>query len=184
MLIYLKGSQMSTYQMFLAKSYSFKAGIQFSELTTIKDITDKVKNDELTIYYYWKPIFNLITPDTLASKYYWQRPLVIYLNDIKIPYKPRATTVGANEVCTICYEQMSKSPSKKLPCGHIFHGNCIESWFFRDLRLYWDKFTCPYCRMNLFDWFFFKYYKANFILYCEKKILSKNKQLIKSTWDE
>ena len=31
---------------------------------------------------------------------------------------------------------------KKLPCNHIFHTNCLRSWFQR-------QHTCPTCRLDV-----------------------------------
>ncbi|KAG8795579.1 E3 ubiquitin-protein ligase hrd1, partial [Serendipita sp. 399] len=36
----------------------------------------------------------------------------------------------------------SNGPPKRLPCGHIFHLNCLRSWFERQL-------TCPTCRRKV-----------------------------------
>ncbi len=47
---------------------------------------------------------------------------------------------NSDNVCIICREEMIASPStKKLPCNHIFHKNCLRSWFQRQQ-------TCPTCR--------------------------------------
>lgn len=37
---------------------------------------------------------------------------------------------NTDNVCIICREEMSPTPgsTKKLPCGHIFHRNCLRSW--------------------------------------------------------
>ncbi|KAI1723942.1 ring finger domain-containing protein [Ditylenchus destructor] len=45
--------------------------------------------------------------------------------------------------CIICREEMTvESGAKKLPCNHIFHPNCLRSWFQRQQ-------TCPTCRMDV-----------------------------------
>ena len=38
---------------------------------------------------------------------------------------------NTDNVCIICREEMSPTPgsTKKLPCGHIFHRNCLRSWW-------------------------------------------------------
>ena len=46
-----------------------------------------------------------------------------------------------DNVCIICREDMTTS-CKKLPCTHIFHTNCLRSWFQRQQ-------TCPTCRMDV-----------------------------------
>ncbi len=56
----------------------------------------------------------------------------------------------SDTICIICREEMS-SPNgindtnqqiKKLPCDHIFHKNCLRSWFQRQQ-------TCPTCRTSI-----------------------------------
>ena len=63
---------------------------------------------------------------------------------------------SADNVCIICREEMQAAPAaaparvppnsgaraKKLPCGHIFHINCLRSWFQRQQ-------TCPTCRIDV-----------------------------------
>uniref|UniRef100_A0A914XSC5 E3 ubiquitin-protein ligase hrd-1 n=1 Tax=Panagrolaimus superbus TaxID=310955 RepID=A0A914XSC5_9BILA len=45
--------------------------------------------------------------------------------------------------CIICREEMTvESGAKKLPCNHIFHPNCLRSWFQRQQ-------TCPTCRTDI-----------------------------------
>ncbi|XP_002740241.1 E3 ubiquitin-protein ligase synoviolin B-like, partial [Saccoglossus kowalevskii] len=53
---------------------------------------------------------------------------------------PEELSSGDN-VCIICREEMV-SACKKLPCGHIFHTNCLRSWFQRQQ-------SCPTCRMDI-----------------------------------
>ena len=48
---------------------------------------------------------------------------------------------AVNNVCIICREEMV-SRCKKLPCNHIFHTTCLQSWFQRQQ-------TCPTCRMDI-----------------------------------
>jgi len=47
-----------------------------------------------------------------------------------------------DNVCIICREEMVAPSAKKLPCGHIFHRNCLRSWFQRQQ-------TCPTCRLDV-----------------------------------
>ncbi|XP_070578843.1 E3 ubiquitin-protein ligase synoviolin B-like [Ptychodera flava] len=57
---------------------------------------------------------------------------------------PDATTeelTTGDNVCIICREEMVTG-CKKLPCNHIFHTNCLRSWFQRQQ-------TCPTCRMDI-----------------------------------
>lgn len=48
---------------------------------------------------------------------------------------------SGDNVCIICREEMLQG-CKKLPCNHIFHTNCLRSWFQRQQ-------TCPTCRMDV-----------------------------------
>jgi len=47
-----------------------------------------------------------------------------------------------DNICIICREEMVAASTKKLPCNHIFHGNCLRSWFQRQQ-------TCPTCRLDV-----------------------------------
>uniref|UniRef100_A0A183BTK3 E3 ubiquitin-protein ligase hrd-1 n=1 Tax=Globodera pallida TaxID=36090 RepID=A0A183BTK3_GLOPA len=59
---------------------------------------------------------------------------------------PLATAQDLTEndnTCIICREEMTvESGAKKLPCNHIFHPNCLRSWFQRQQ-------TCPTCRTDV-----------------------------------
>ena len=47
------------------------------------------------------------------------------------------------ETCTICRENFeNNSIVRKLNCNHIFHLNCIDTWFESNIR-------CPVCRNDL-----------------------------------
>ncbi|RNA27145.1 E3 ubiquitin- ligase synoviolin isoform X2 [Brachionus plicatilis] len=53
----------------------------------------------------------------------------------------------SDTICIICREEMAnpnEGPQqiKKLPCDHIFHKNCLRSWFQRQQ-------TCPTCRTSI-----------------------------------
>ncbi|TPX52607.1 hypothetical protein SeMB42_g01282 [Synchytrium endobioticum] len=41
--------------------------------------------------------------------------------------------------CAICLDTIAEG--KRLPCGHIFHKNCLEGWFE-------EHRSCPYCRRS------------------------------------
>ncbi|CAH0559368.1 unnamed protein product [Brassicogethes aeneus] len=43
-----------------------------------------------------------------------------------------------NKNCSICLDFLARD-FKNLPCGHVFHTRCIESWFR-------NKRNCPVCR--------------------------------------
>lgn len=44
-----------------------------------------------------------------------------------------------DRTCIVCREEMHFPQAKKLPCGHIFHFDCLRSWLE-------DNTTCPTCR--------------------------------------
>ncbi len=47
------------------------------------------------------------------------------------------------EVCSICIDEFAEGIEvKRLPCGHIFHINCIHDWITRNP-------TCPNCKGEL-----------------------------------
>ncbi|XP_039121376.1 uncharacterized protein LOC120258097 [Dioscorea cayenensis subsp. rotundata] len=45
--------------------------------------------------------------------------------------------------CMICLEELvAGTEVKRLPCSHVFHGDCIDGWFAR-------RDSCPLCRFTL-----------------------------------
>ncbi|EAT48508.1 AAEL000472-PA [Aedes aegypti] len=44
--------------------------------------------------------------------------------------------------CTICLSSIREGTPKMLPCGHLFHNNCINGWMQESKK-------CPNCRMPL-----------------------------------
>ncbi|XP_029725865.1 E3 ubiquitin-protein ligase AMFR isoform X2 [Aedes albopictus] len=42
--------------------------------------------------------------------------------------------------CAICWEKMETA--RKLPCSHLFHNSCLQSWLEQDT-------SCPTCRLGL-----------------------------------
>lgn len=56
---------------------------------------------------------------------------------------PMASTdelTASSDNCAICWEKMEAA--RKLPCGHLFHNGCLQSWLEQDT-------SCPTCRMML-----------------------------------
>lgn len=47
-----------------------------------------------------------------------------------------------NDHCAICWDDMESA--RKLPCGHMFHIQCLRSWLEHDT-------SCPTCRMTFND---------------------------------
>ncbi|CAO1373877.1 unnamed protein product [Diamesa serratosioi] len=69
-------------------------------------------------------------------KYRW------VLNHMEKNY-PIATAIDLAENsdnCAICWEKMETA--RKLPCSHIFHNSCLQSWLEQDT-------SCPTCRLAL-----------------------------------
>ncbi|KAF3683102.1 putative protein HOTHEAD-like [Capsicum annuum] len=51
--------------------------------------------------------------------------------------------LGSECVCVICREKMEMgSEATKMPCSHVFHGNCLMNWL-------GVKRNCPICRFVL-----------------------------------
>ena len=43
--------------------------------------------------------------------------------------KDTATEEDTKEVCTICMDHYESGEERRyLPCGHVFHSQCIEQW--------------------------------------------------------
>lgn len=50
---------------------------------------------------------------------------------------------GCNKECSICFLEFNINDKvPRLPCGHFFHGECINEWLQK-------KCTCPICRWEL-----------------------------------
>jgi hypothetical protein len=54
------------------------------------------------------------------------------------------STLPPGSVCTICQDIMGDEDTCRLliPCGHIYHQNCIDQWFARNVH-------CPSCRHDI-----------------------------------
>ncbi|XP_004973783.1 probable E3 ubiquitin-protein ligase XERICO [Setaria italica] len=51
---------------------------------------------------------------------------------------------GAAADCRVCLARFEpESVVNRLPCGHLFHRACLETW------LDYDHATCPLCRLRL-----------------------------------
>ncbi|OHS96731.1 hypothetical protein TRFO_37082 [Tritrichomonas foetus] len=65
------------------------------------------------------------------------------LNDLRVVLPaPSHEDLTKDSTCIICRGTMSESDSKKLPCGHCFHLDCIERWISQQQK-------CPICKTDL-----------------------------------
>ena len=68
----------------------------------------------------------------------------MYINGLPYFIYNRINNEDSNE-CPICLAEFKSGDNlKKLPCGHLFHKNCIQSWFIR-------KMICPNCKTSVID---------------------------------
>ena len=63
-------------------------------------------------------------------------------NFTELPQNEEEVIVSVDEgvECCICYEVIVEG--KMLSCGHIYHKECIDTWFN-------EKKICPYCRATI-----------------------------------
>jgi len=53
-----------------------------------------------------------------------------------------------DELCSICLSSMLKQSVLHIPCGHIFHNNCLTSVFKSNCL---TKYNCPLCRYDIYS---------------------------------
>ena len=53
---------------------------------------------------------------------------------------PKIEKIYKQSDCSICTHKLETYVS--LPCGHIFHSNCILEWLEKNM-------SCPICRMDV-----------------------------------
>ena len=58
--------------------------------------------------------------------------------------KPDEEELERNNECIICRDNNTEETSVIMPCGHVFHEDCLKSWIIQ-------KQTCPICNKSLFD---------------------------------
>ena len=69
----------------------------------------------------------------LSKKQFEKLPFVNYNKD----------KYSENYQCIICMEEFEKNEKVKLlPCGHIFHDNCIKEWLMKQK-------SCPFCKNEI-----------------------------------
>ena len=65
------------------------------------------------------------------------------LNVLKTGFEDAtAEDLPADDVCIVCRELMDVGETKKLPCGHCIHTECLEMWL-------GQQTTCPICQTDL-----------------------------------
>lgn len=57
---------------------------------------------------------------------------------------PTEEELQEHDICIICRMKMNKEYAKKLPCGHIFHLDCMIVWF-------GTRQVCPICGADIQD---------------------------------
>uniref|UniRef100_A0A1L8DSF2 Putative e3 ubiquitin ligase n=1 Tax=Nyssomyia neivai TaxID=330878 RepID=A0A1L8DSF2_9DIPT len=78
----------------------------------------------------------------IQRKFKKHRHYLWVLNHMEKSY-PLATAKDLTENsdnCAICWEKMDSA--RKLPCSHLFHNSCLQSWLEQDT-------SCPTCRLAL-----------------------------------
>lgn len=78
----------------------------------------------------------------IQRKYKKHRNYLWVLNHMEQNY-PLATAEDLQlncDNCAICWEKMDTA--RKLPCAHLFHNSCLQSWLEQDT-------SCPTCRLAL-----------------------------------
>jgi len=73
---------------------------------------------------------------TRVSDFIRYRRITTNMNE-RFPEATAEELQRLDTVCIICREEMTSA--KKLPCGHLFHAQCLRSWLERQQ-------TCPTCR--------------------------------------
>lgn len=69
-------------------------------------------------------------------------PIVIVKSSDNLAAAGDGTTVTIT--CSICLDDMhSGEQARDLPCGHMFHSACVDSWFLSKQR------KCPICRQDV-----------------------------------
>ena len=99
--------------------------------------------------------FGEVIPDLVEVTLYTQEPIQNNMEDVDISPDINVLTSSSSihiyntletefESCSICMENFSSnSIVRKLNnCGHIFHVDCVDTWFETNIR-------CPVCRTDL-----------------------------------
>lgn len=88
-------------------------------------------------FYYTLRNFKKALTDLILSRH------AIHIMNTLYPTATAEDLRNSDNVCIICREEMTDN-CKKLPCNHIFHINCLTTWFQRQQ-------TCPTCRLDILN---------------------------------
>eukprot|EP01059_Diplonema_ambulator_P021225 TRINITY_DN35279_c0_g1_i1.p1 TRINITY_DN35279_c0_g1~~TRINITY_DN35279_c0_g1_i1.p1 ORF type:complete len:311 (+),score=56.77 TRINITY_DN35279_c0_g1_i1:65-934(+) len=58
------------------------------------------------------------------------------------PATPAELENPQNTTCSVCLDEFDPTPPTILPCGHLFHTDCITSWLGQEK-------TCPLCKAEV-----------------------------------
>lgn len=75
-----------------------------------------------------------------SHRYLILRLLNDRLTRFSYPMASQEELADNSDNCAICWEKMDTA--RKLPCGHLFHNSCLQSWLEQDT-------SCPTCRLAL-----------------------------------
>ncbi|KAI9281427.1 hypothetical protein BC943DRAFT_133975 [Umbelopsis sp. AD052] len=57
------------------------------------------------------------------------------------------TTLEWRDMCAICLEEyLPQDFYRKLPCGHTFHTECVDTWFANTQKV--EQIACPTCKAD------------------------------------
>jgi hypothetical protein len=57
------------------------------------------------------------------------------------------TTLEWRDTCAICLEDyLPQDYYRKLPCGHTFHTECVDTWFANTVKV--EQIACPTCKSD------------------------------------
>lgn len=122
----------------------------FYHFYSIEITLEEIENTNIMIYIptidYRNNIFqllSLLTSNIVNEQNEEEEQPILTSEDFdKLPIETLTETIDND--CAICIEKLSKGNEiVKLPCNHLFHINCIKSYFLN----YNNK--CPMCRSNI-----------------------------------
>jgi hypothetical protein len=67
------------------------------------------------------------------------RNTIVYPETITKIKKTKVVNTSTKQCCICLDKYIINDITRILPCGHIFHNNCISVWLS-------EKHTCPICR--------------------------------------